>query len=120
MPTAPRPSVSRLMMTTSACGLPRKSRRCTATFSGVLGAVMSGLLRSLGRITACSGIRRVWAADYRFSWVVVAVGAADPVVGVSKLVLGDVRGTVVRREHQVLLEDDGPELPPSRGLQAAA
>src|SRR5215831_4977563 len=106
MPTAPRPSASLLMMTTSACGLPRKSRRCRDSFSGVLGAVMSVLLRCFGRMT--------------FLWLVVAVGAADPVVGVSELILGDVRGAVVRREHQVLLERHGPELPPGRGLQTVA
>src|SRR5215470_12171633 len=107
MPTAPGPSVSLLMMTTSACGLPRKSRRCRDKFSGVLGAVMSVLLRLAG-------------GEQRFSWLVVAVGAADPVVGVAQLVLGDVRGTVVGCEHQVLLEHDGPVLPAGRGVQAAA
>src|SRR6516225_7656481 len=56
----------------------------------------------------------------RFSWRVVAVGATDPVVGVSQLVLGDVRAAVVWREHQVLLEHNGPELPAGRGLQAPA
>src|SRR5215813_8660661 len=45
MPAAPGPSVSLLTMTTSACGLPRKSRRCRDSFSGVLDAVISCLLR---------------------------------------------------------------------------
>src|SRR5215469_9677300 len=107
MPTAPGPSVSLLMMTTSACGLPRKSRRCRDTCSGVLGAVMSVLLRWAGVVS-------------RFLWLVVAVGAADPVVGVAELVLGDVRGAVVWGEHQVLLEHHGPERPAGRGLQAVA
>src|SRR5215469_17098944 len=54
MPTAPGPSVSLLMITTSACGLPRKSRRCIDTFSGVLGPGISCLLDGGERVTtAC-------------------------------------------------------------------
>src|SRR5271166_2696936 len=52
--------------------------------------------------------------------LVVAVGASDPVVGVAQVVLGDLGGSVVWGEDQVLVEDHGPEGPARRGRQAAA
>jgi len=80
------------------------------------------------RTAAAAGRGQAWAwsppgpgrRDHRFSWLVVAVGAADPVVGVAQLVLGDVRGTVVWCKHQVVLEQHGPERPAGRGPQAVA
>src|SRR5215211_759926 len=54
------------------------------------------------------------------SRLVVAVRASDPVVCVSQIVLGDLHGTIVCRQHQVLFEEHGPELPTRRGLQTAA
>src|SRR5215471_9181950 len=147
MPTAPGPSAFLLIMTTSAWGLPRKSRRCTDTFSWVLGAVISCLLRVAGASNCClvlcsslvsGSASHQWDESVRwavpieplrcskspkcqrdteligrwlghFSGLVVAVRPADPVVSVSQLVLGDVRSAVVRREHQVLVEHNGPE-----------
>src|SRR5215470_15943017 len=54
------------------------------------------------------------------SRLVVAERAADPVVGVPELVLGDLDAAIVGREDQVLLEHDSPELPARGGLQTAA
>src|SRR6266545_7389863 len=54
------------------------------------------------------------------SRLVVAVRASDSVVGVSQVVLGDLDGSFIRREDQVLFEHHRPELPARRGLQAAA
>src|SRR5215471_3648292 len=98
------------------------SSRSTASSLGLSAAVNASAKNSAftashpaSVIASCRGRTAI-----SFSWLVVAVGAADPVVGVSQLVLGDVRGTVVRCEHQVLLEQHGPELPAGRGPQAAA
>src|SRR5512144_1163692 len=54
------------------------------------------------------------------SRLVVAEGAADTVVRVTEFVLRDLHRAVVRRQHQVLLEDTGPELPARRRLEASA
>lgn len=53
------------------------------------------------------------------SRLVVAVRAADPVVGVSQVVLGDLDRSCIRGEDQVLVEDYGPEVPARRQLQVA-
>src|SRR5262249_24861977 len=63
------------------------------------------------RTAAAAGRGQTWAwsppgpgrRDHRFSWLVAAIGATYPVVGVSQLVLGDVHASIVGREHQVLL-----------------
>src|SRR5262245_11459987 len=46
--------------------------------------------------------------------LVVAVGSPDAVVGVAKVILGDIGLAVVRLEDQILFEDECAELP-SRG-----
>jgi len=83
-----------------------------------IGALQDHLLR--GRSGArCSPVPAARAGRVG-SWLVVAVRAADSVVGVSQLVLGDDDGAVVWCEDEVPFEHLGPEPPAGRGIEAAA
>src|SRR4030095_1361846 len=62
--------------------------------------------------------RNTPAAEPSGLWLVVAVGAPAPVIGVADIVLSDHGLAVVGHEDQILFKDGGAELPARGQLQA--